>query len=351
MRKSKVLIQERLIKTFAVIGIISFCVLVILQVENMLVSFILAFVINYLLAPFVNAFERAGNSRILGACIIFFSISIIIALITYLLMPHLTAQVNNLKIEIPKYINGITRIITELENHLNSTLTNVYTFNISESADRKMVAFSDQLFSDLPNIISSSITVFILAPFFAFFMLIDGQKIIKKLLALVPNNFFELSLYLQNQINTQIGSFVRARLLEAGFVGVLIFIGLLIIGFPYAGFLALFAGLTNLIPYLGPVIGTIPAVLIALVNGASGIDLLIVIGIFAFAQLIDALFIVPIVVAKIVNLHAVIVVVVIIIGAQIGGILGMIISIPVASVIKLTTFAIYDHFIDFRELS
>lgn len=120
------------------------------------------------------------------------------------------------------------------------------------------------------------------------------------------------------------------------------------VGFEYALLLAVFAGLSNLIPYIGPVVGAIPAVLIVLVNSVPGLEFLIVIAVYIVAQLIDNFFIIPLVVAKIVNLHPVTVAIVIIIGAQIGGILGMIISIPVACILKLTITTNYSHLVEFQ---
>ena len=164
----------------------------------------------------------------------------------------------------------------------------------------------------------------------------------------MPNNVFELALNLNYQINRQMGDFIRARLLEAAIVGFVIWVGLAIIGFPYASILAVFAALTNLIPYVGPFIGAIPALIIGIVNNDPTFTLFLVALTYLIAQLIDIIFIIPMVVAKIVNLHPVFVVVVIIIGSQLMGILGMVISIPVASALKLTVTAVYDHLIYFR---
>jgi putative permease len=159
---------------------------------------------------------------------------------------------------------------------------------------------------------------------------------------------FELALNLQYQINRQLSDFIRARLLEATIVGVVVWTGLALISFPYAILLGVFAGLTNLIPYIGPLIGAVPAVLIALVAYGDGVTILLVSVVYVGAQLIDNMIVIPFIVAKIVNLHPIIVVVVILIGAQSAGILGMIISIPVACIIKLTAEALYHHLLEFR---
>ena len=101
-------------------------------------------------------------------------------------------------------------------------------------------------------------------------------------------------------------------------------------------------------PYIGPLIGALPAFAIALVNGYSSLGVFLVALVYVVAQLIDAGILIPMLVAKIVDLHPVTVIIVIIAGAQVLGILGMIISIPVASTLKVTFSTIYRHLIDTR---
>jgi putative permease len=319
-----------------------------LRIQNILISFILASVIYYLLAPIVNAIERTGTSRKLGVISLFLFIAVFLLLGLYLLFPVITNQISAFKDELPKFIDGITKLALVTEQKLNAFSYNLYHIDSSKSIAAALSTFSRRAFEDLPDLISSSLAVLVLAPFFAFFMLLDGQAVTKKILALVPNNYFEFALNLQHQMNVQLGDFIRARLLEAGIVGAVVWFGVTIIGFPYAVLLGAFAALTNLIPYIGPIIGGVPALLIALVNGVTGLELLILVAIYVIAQLIDNFLIIPLVVAKIVNLHPVTVVIVIIIGAQLAGILGMIISIPVACIIKLTVFEIYNHLVEFH---
>ncbi len=340
--------REYLIRLITVTGILFLCALALLKIENLLLSFVLAFVINYLFSPFAIAFERKGISRKTGVSGIFLITGLIIGFFLWRELPEFSAQIQSLKNELPKYTTGVTLLFENFENGCNKIFPDLLNVDLSKKAETLLITTSSHFFSNLPKILSTSLSVMLLAPLFAFFMLIDGQNTVKKLLAIVPNPLFETALNLQHQINIQIGGFVRARLLEAAIVGIVVWTGLFLIGFPHAAFLAVFAGLTNLIPYLGPVIGAIPAILIAIINGGSGIEILSVSAVFAFAQIIDAIIIVPIVVAKIVNLHAVVVIVVIILGAQLGGILGMIISIPVTSILKLTMITVYQHLIDYN---
>lgn len=340
--------KERWVKLVAVLALLLFFFWVLLAVENMMASVVLALVFTYLLNPFVNQLERKGFKRTASVLIPFLSSGILFGLVISLFYPVVGEQLQDLQAEIPKYQEGITNIIQNFDNKAKEILKDYYSFDIGKSLNSIISISASTIFTNIPDLAGRILTVFILAPFFSFFMLRDGRPLVRQFLKMMPNNIFELALNLNYQINQQMGDFIRARLLEAGIVGFVIWLGLTIIGFPYAFILAAFAALTNLIPYVGPFIGFIPALVIGLINNDPSFTLFLVGMTFLIAQLIDIIFIIPMVVAKIVNLHPVFVVVVIIIGSQLMGILGMVISIPVASALKLTITAVYDHLIYFR---
>ena len=188
--------------------------------------------------------------------------------------------------------------------------------------------------------------VLFLSPLLTFFILKDGQSLSRRLLTLVPNNIFELTLSLQSQVTAQIGQFIRARLLESVIVSLVVFIGLWLVGFPFPILLALFAGIANLIPYLGPIVGAVPGCVIAFVNAGIGVKLLFVVVVYSAAQLIDIFFIIPLVVARVVGLHPLTVILAVILGSKLLGILGMLISIPVIAAIKVIVVNVYRHLTD-----
>ncbi|MBK8202259.1 MAG: AI-2E family transporter [Bdellovibrionales bacterium] len=224
----------------------------------------------------------------------------------------------------------------------------LFNIDISQKVELTLTSWTSSLFDDLPSILQKLFTTLLLAPFLTFFLLKDGRRFSKIILSLVPNNIFEMILNLYSQVNDQIGQFVRARLMESIFVGLLMWIGLFAIGARYATLLAVFAALTNLIPYVGPFIGAVPALVMALINGESSLFFFLTVMVYMITQLVDMLFIIPLVVAKIVDLHPVTVILAIIVGAQLMGVLGMIISIPVASALKVTVTSVYVHLVGFR---
>lgn len=336
-------------KLFFFLSALFLIISVVLFVKNLLVSFILAFVMFFLMSPLVDAMERRGLSRLKSTLIPFISFSLFLGALAPLLLPPLITQFESLKTDLPKYLEGMNKLLFELEARLNPVLTSFYKNNFALEAQSRLSEVAQNIFKTLPEHISNSLTVLFLSPFLAFFMLLDGRELSRSLLALVPNNFFELALNLNYQISTQMGGFIRARLLESIIVGLVLWVGLIIIGFPYALVLALVGGLLNLIPYIGPIIAAVPAFLIALINGVSAQEYLSLCLVYTAAQIVDIVLVIPFVVAKIVDLHPVAVVLAVLIGAQVMGILGMIISIPLASALKVTFFSLYRHLTEFRD--
>lgn len=344
--RKKQLKYHQMIKLLAFLGFIAAFFLVLLKTENMLLTTVVAFVLCYILGPAVNFLERTGLPRLYSIVITFILLTLVFTIGIISVSPFISAQTLSLKSELPKYMTGTIDLIQEFELKISDFTGGLSNINISQTAQDLLSSWSSAIFEGLPTLLSKSLSTLLLAPFFAFFLLKDGQMFSRKLLALVPNNIFELTLNLYNQINDQMAQFVRARLLEAAFVGFVVWLGLSIINFPYATILSLFAAIMNLIPYVGPFIGAIPAIIICFINSNSYVEITLVTAIYGIAQLIDILFIIPLVVAKIVDLHPITVVIVLILGFQIMGVLGMLISIPVASALKLTIITVYNHLIE-----
>lgn len=340
---------QRIKLYFFLTSLLAFFV-VLLVVKNLLVSTFLSLVGFFLLKPFVDFLERKGLSRIVSTLFPFVFFSLVILMLTLIFVPMLTEQFDLLKVEFPKYLNGIQSLLTTLDKQLENFISISSRTQLSAQIQERLQAYAQSLFSDLPNVFANSLTVMFLAPFLTFFMLLDGRLLARQMIKTVPNSYFELMLYLQHQMIEQMGGFIRARMLESIIVSFVVWVGLMVMDFPYALMLAIFAGLMNLIPYLGPIIAILPAILIAWINKDSGSVHFGLIFTYLLAQIIDVVIIVPLVVAKIVNLHAVTVVVVVMIGSQLMGILGMIISIPVASAIKVVYTTLYNHFTDNKNL-
>ena len=258
-------------------------------------------------------------------------------------LPLLSKQFNSLRDEFPLYIEKISVLTDSWQNYIEKNFSFVGEVNLSEKLIQLFSSLGETFLKDLPSTLTQSFTVLLLAPFFAFFMMKNRLGLTRNLYPLVPNHVFEMFLSIHYKINRQIGVFVRGRILEAGIVGLIVGTGLMILQFPFAVLLGMFASLTNLIPYIGPIIGSVPVLLVALVNDYETNQILMVMGLFFFTQIIDSMVLVPILLARIVNLHPLTVIVIIIAGAQFMGIVGMIISIPLANALKVSVMEVYRH--------
>lgn len=353
-RSAFIIRRERRWRLASFLTILALSTAIILLVKGLLASCVIAFVIAYLCAPIVDWLERRGLPRWIATTIPFIAGAVAVSVGLALVLPLVIDQLSVLAERLPRYQSDLTALISSIELKYKIYLK-AGQLNLTQELNEWMAAKTAALSDAAPAFVSQSFTVMLLAPFFAYFMLQDGNRFARSLLSFVPNHMFEITLNLRHQINDQLGGFIRARFLEAAIVGAVVWIGLQILGFPYATVLALFAAATNLIPYIGPIIGAIPAILIAMVSPESSIEstqtvtLLLVTSVYFIAQLVDVVFVIPLVVAKIVDLHPVTVVVMIIVGAEAAGILGMMISVPVASAAKLTFNALYSHLTNFRD--
>lgn len=323
--------------------IFSFLVTALFVIKGLFITLLLAFIISFALLPPVHWLSRWGFPRSLAVPLVFFSfLGAIGALVTWSL-PFLSTQFNSLQKEFPSYVEQLSVLMNEWQTHLTEKFFFLNNFKLSETVTNIFSSLGETFLQDLPSTLTQSFTILLLAPFFAYFMMKSRFGLTRGLYPLIPNHVFELFLSLHYKINKQIGVFIRGRLLEAAIVGLIVGTGLLILDFPFAILLGGFASVTNLIPYIGPIIGSIPVLLVALVNDYETSQILLVMGLFFFTQVIDSMVLVPILLARIVNLHPLTVVVIIIAGAQFMGILGMIISIPLANALKVSIMAVYQH--------
>ena len=186
----------------------------------------------------------------------------------------------------------------------------------------------------------SAFTTGIIVFFLTFFMLNNGEEIKKTFIRIVPNRFFEPFLVLLDGLNRQLGDYLRSRVIQTILLSTLCAIGYWVLGLKFALILGFIAGLANLIPYIGPFIGAIPAVIIALIEIDTRFGFgwsLIGIGLITIAvQVIDNAVIFPLLIGKSVELGPITTIVVVLLGEQFFGFIGLLMAVPITAMIKLT---------------
>jgi predicted PurR-regulated permease PerM len=194
----------------------------------------------------------------------------------------------------------------------------------------------------------SGLMLLVIVPIVTFFFLKEGRRITHGMIELVPNGYFEITLNLMHSINNSIGGYIRGQLLAVAVVAALSVIGLSLIDMNYALPVGVVAGLANMIPYLGPLIGIFSASVVALATLGGSAMVTKVFILFLFIQIIDNVLIQPMVVAKSVDLHPLVVMVVVMIGSDLWGMVGMLVAVPVTGILKVSGQTLYEGLRGYR---
>ena len=299
---------------------------------------LLSMILAFLLEPLIGFLEGENIPRTVSILVIFLILACLLTLLAVWLIPHLQSTFLSLKSDFPRYLARGMDFVNEFQANIQERFPFVEQYQIST----KIRTFAERLFAQIlletPKSALRLGSLMILVPLFSFFFLRDGRRMVKTCLNLVPNRYFELAHDLYFTVSYQLANFIRGRILEALIIGIVITLGLLLTDIRYPVILGIIAGVTNLIPYIGPIIGMIPGFLIAFVDlGMGGQFWWIVILYFIIAQVIlDGFILVPILISKFADLHPLWVIIAIIMGGKLYGVIGMIIGVPIASIIKIS---------------
>src|SRR5690625_2660470 len=303
------------------------------------VPFIGAGILYYLTKPIVHLLEKLKIHRIIAILIVFLLLIALGTLFVFYIVPIVQNQYENLVKNIPNIVKNADNLIALLQSNqivipdqINDAITSF--MNNLQSHVENMVTY---LFSVITNLISF-IASLILIPFFLFFMLKDGEKLIPFITQIFEKKKADNIRSLLGKIDLALTSFIQGQLIVSFCVGVLLFIGYLILVLDYSLTLALFAMLMNVIPFLGPFIAVIPALIVGAFDGFMMVIWVAVITLVA--QQFESNFISPNVMGRVLKLHPLTVITVILAAGSIGGFLGILFAVPLYAIIK----TIFMHF-------
>ncbi len=316
------------------------------KVKNIVSPFIVGAVMAYLLSPVVTWLEKKGLLRRGAVAVIFIWITVLLALILFFLLPKLYIELGKLAIVLPERFQVIYDYVQNAKDYYSQAgLPN----EVSELLDEELMEGQALLISWLENIIKNlpgllaSLGLMILSPILAIYFLIDWKKITNGVIKLAPGKMRgEWYRFLQ-EIDYIIQRYIQGNIIDAFIVGFLIGVGVKLIGMEYSLIIGVICGITNLIPYFGPVLGSIPSVLLAL--SKSPLMAIKVVLIIFIVQQIDGNIINPRLMSNKVGLHPLWVVFALLAGGELGGLLGMLVAIPLAAVVRIIFRDIYYYLV------
>lgn len=299
-------------------------------VELLVVSALLA----YLLDPLARRLEARGLTRTAATTAIFTALVLSIGGFLLYLFPLLAGQLNAIQQGVE--LERAAALVDELERWAVSHLAflGVQELNLMETAR----AFAARHLANAVNYVPDVFAVLgnmVIVPFIVFFLLKDGRAMKKGFVSIVPNRYFEFVLNVLHKMDVQLGNYLRGQVLDAIIVGLLSIVALWLIGVDYYILIGAVAGVTNLVPYVGPVVGATLAVFVSVFTGGGlGQSVAIVLS-FIGIQVLDNAAILPLVVARNVELHPLLILLVVIVGGKFFGVLGLLLAVPATAVAKV----------------
>ncbi|MFE6073629.1 AI-2E family transporter [Paenibacillus sp. NPDC057886] len=299
----------------------------------------------YLLRPLVNYMEKKKLNRTLSILLIYLVFGILFALFIIGLWPSLREQLINLVENAPNLINSLSMQLKELEQ--NGVITALFpegSTPFSQITDyiNKGFTFVTNYVSGFFSLISSFAIVLFTFPIILFYMLKQGEKFGRKLVHIAPKRFQKDSREVVLEIDQALSGFIVGRVLVNLALGVLMYIGFLIIGLPYALLLTVIAVIMNFVPFIGAILSSVPIVIMGLVVSPSvAIWSLIII---LVAQQIQDNLVAPYVFGKKLDIHPLTTIILVLGAGDLGGIIAILIIIPVYMIVKIILVRIYQLF-------
>ncbi len=289
-----------------------------------LVAGLLATIIN----PAVNYFEKKKIPRWMGAFFVYLGVILVLILIGLAIIPTVISQSKILVDQTPELLGSILdKMETGMQSSSQSQFLNIITNWLNKSS-LNLGSF----FSVLGNVAGQIISVFMVM-ILAFYMSVRKKGLRKFIDSLIPHKYQDFLKNFLESAQKEIGGWARGLFIICFFVGLLAYLGLTILGVKYSLTLAVIAGLTEIIPYLGPWLGAIPAVLIAFTQSPT--LALFVIILYLIIQQIENNFLSPYIMHRAIGLDPLVILVALIVGGKLAGPIGMILSVPAATIVAI----------------
>lgn len=313
----------------------------IVLVKTIFLPFVLAGILYYLCRPLVNWLEKKKVPRWVGIIAAYMVIVLFVYGLIRLVGPVINDQLERFVDNLPVMASTVTDWFTYVQEN-RSTMPDFVQealLTASEEVEKQIQEHAGDIANGILSIFSviggfiNTLFYLVLVPFILFYMLKDGHRFAPSVAAFFPLAKRDYVRGVLKEMDKTISTYIQGQMLVSLIVGILLYIGYVIIDLNYPLVLALFGMLTNVIPFLGPFIAVAPALLVALFQ--DPIMVVWVAIIMIIAQQIEGNVISPNVMGKTLNIHPLTIIVLILTAGNLVGIIGVIFVIPVYSVLKV----------------
>lgn len=301
-------------------------------------TIILSIIVAYFLNPLVNFFERKGLKRIFATISVYLIIVAVISILTVSVLPRTGRELRRLGTNFPNYVANVSAWLSSIYSGYSHTIGEMPELlqTIEDVFSQNIQKIQSSLANGIERFVMSLIGLFtkiiswILLPIVTFYFLLDKDYFIKKFRNIIPAKHKEETFQLLREIDKAMSQFIRGRLLMAVLVGIATTIFLFIMGVEFAIVIGFITGIADIIPYIGPFIGFVPAVIFAFI--ASPIKALWVGVFFILIQWGENNIIGPKILGETTGMHPLTILLSIIVGGTIFGVMGMLLSVPFVNI-------------------
>jgi predicted PurR-regulated permease PerM len=312
-------------------------VYVLYMLKDVVLIVIAAVVIASALEPATRWFVHYRIHRTVAVVIVYVCIAIVLVGIVYFLLPALLSETSAFLAQLPQYVGSFD--FKQFIDHIISPESTSVVQNISSTLSTGDLLSGIQSFLAIPggtfrtiSAVFGGVFSFGLIIVLSFYLTVqeDGIPDFLRIITPAPQHAYVLDLWKRSQ--KKIGQWMQGQLLLMLLVGILVFLGLTILGVRHAFLFAIMAGLFEIIPLFGPILASIPAIAVAFTQDGLTLTLMVV-GLYVIIQQFENHLIYPLVVNKVVGVPAIVVILALVVGAELAGFLGALLSVPMAAVL------------------
>lgn len=318
--------------------------------QHTLTCFLLSWIIAYLLDPLLVSAERRGMKRVYALGLLYVILGILTVFFLTFIMPAITINWNSFVLDLPSYIQKLKQVALEWKTRLPDRygsdeiqwLIDRASGKIDTAAEKTgfwAYSFGTRIFFNLFNIV--------LSPILVFFMLYYKQTVIDTLISWLPEGRRTQIVDIANEVNNSIGGYLRGQVVVSIIVALLSTVALFALGIPHPIFCGAFAGAASILPFIGVIIATLPALFFAWFKFQSAAMLGQTTLAFGVIYFVEGYVIKPLVFKESMNLNPLVTIIMVMALGETLGFWGILLALPIASAIKIT----WGHFVsgDFKQ--
>ncbi len=318
--------------------LVLFTLFFLFQLRHIIFIIFISVIVALIANPAVDKMQKRKIPRVAGASILFLAAFMVMGLLAYIVAPPLAKEVTQLTSQFPAYLEQVNLDDPVLQNQSFNYISSEPFQNVLIEASKFLKNVTSNFVSVILGLLGGLLSA-ILILVISFYFIVEEKGIEKFVEAVIPHNLRSRALKIIRKTESKLGKWFIGQLFLGLIVGILSFIGLSILGVPYALVLAIIAGAMELIPYIGPTLASIPAILIAFT--VSPLLALLTFILYFLIQQFENYLIVPKVMERSVGLHPVIIIIAMLVGGQLAGILGIILAIPVTTIASIILEDLY----------